>query len=165
MEKRNDFSENMEDVIHRQCQELDAWREKYRELSKMYDEQIEGTSVLVKDCDAWRDKYHALLKEREALKEKYEDLQEESAAMSVEQTNLRGKLARAEKACEEKAAELKEASSDVRILQDSNALMEEELKRVKQANKSLNELNDYRLTEIQILRDRGFWSRMFNLDK
>lgn len=28
----------MEEVIHRQCQELDAWREKYRELDAKNDE-------------------------------------------------------------------------------------------------------------------------------
>lgn len=28
----------MEDVIHRQCQELDAWRDRYRELDARHEE-------------------------------------------------------------------------------------------------------------------------------
>lgn len=34
---------------------------KLEELEKKYEEQVSGTSVLVKDCDAWRDKYRALM--------------------------------------------------------------------------------------------------------
>lgn len=31
----------------------------YRELEKKLADQIEGTSMLVRECDAWREKYRA----------------------------------------------------------------------------------------------------------
>lgn len=40
----------------------------YRELEKKLAEQIEGTSQLVKDCDAWREKYCELEKQVTGLK-------------------------------------------------------------------------------------------------
>ena len=51
--------------------DCDAWREKYRELHKKYEEQIEGTSRLVSDCDAWRENYRALEKELEGVRQSY----------------------------------------------------------------------------------------------
>jgi len=33
----------------------------YRELEKKLESQIEGTSQLVKDCDAWREKYRGVV--------------------------------------------------------------------------------------------------------
>lgn len=93
--------------------DCDAWREKYRELLKMYKEQIDGTSRLVGDCDAWRDKYHTLIAENKTL-------------------------------------------------EASNKHMEAELERVRDANQSLNDLNDERLAQIHELRSRGFWARIFN---
>ena len=44
----------------------------------------------------------------------------------------------------------------------SNKLMEKELDRLRSANKSLNELNDDRLREIEYFKNRGFWARIFN---
>lgn len=44
----------------------------------------------------------------------------------------------------------------------SNKLMEKELDRLRSANRSLNELNDDRLREIEYFKNRGFWARVFN---
>lgn len=38
------------------------------DLQAKLDDQIDGTSMLVQDCDGWRDKYHALLAERDFYK-------------------------------------------------------------------------------------------------
>ena len=74
------------------------------------------------------------------------------------------------KACNEKyAAELKRLEGDNQALREknttleqSNKLMEAELGRLRAANKSLNDLNDDRLREIEYLNNRGFWARVFN---
>ena len=39
-----------------------------KSLHAKLDDQIDGTSMLVQDCDGWRDKYHALLAERDFYK-------------------------------------------------------------------------------------------------
>ncbi len=51
--------------------DCDAWREKYRELNRKYEEQIEGTSKLVSDCDTWRENYRDLEKELSDVREAY----------------------------------------------------------------------------------------------
>lgn len=76
-----------------------------------------------------------------ALQEKYDGVVEESAAMSKELSELRSKNS---------------------TLEASNKHMEAELERVRKANQLLNELNDERLLQIQELKNRGFWARVFN---
>lgn len=49
--------------------DCNAWRVKFRELQKKYEEQIEGTSHLVADCDAWRENFRDLEKELEKTRE------------------------------------------------------------------------------------------------
>ena len=96
-----------------------------RELRKKLDEQIDGTSALVKDCDLWREKYQELFNrfnnisdklkreeaakeelqesakqeenEKNALEERYDDLVAESATMSKEMSDIRSRLANEEK--------------------------------------------------------------------
>lgn len=96
-----------------------------RELRKKLDEQIDGTSALVKDCDLWREKYQELFKrfnnisdklkreeaakaelqesakqeenEKNALEERYDDLVAENATMSKEMSDIRSRLANLEK--------------------------------------------------------------------
>ena len=75
------------------------------------------------------------------LEGKYEALQDESSTMSKEMTDLRSKA---------------------KMLESSNKHMEAELERVRNANQSLSDLNDERLNQIQRLKSRGFWARMFN---
>ena len=74
------------------------------------------------------------------------------------------------KACNEKyAAELKRLEGDNRDLREknttlnqSNKLMEDELKRLRSAIESLNEINNKTQAEIDYLNNRGFWARVFN---
>jgi len=42
----------------------------YRELQRKLDEQIEGTSLVVQDCDGWREKYRLLLERYNRLKKR-----------------------------------------------------------------------------------------------
>ena len=167
--------------------DCDIWRDKYRELKAKFDEQVEGTSRLVADCDAWREKYRKLAKKYDelncrhqklkidadnaeyeldrsitasaynALKKKYDDVVEESASMSAELRILRNQRDDLIPKSTYEELESKNAT-----LESSNKCMEKELERVRKANHSLNELNDERLTQIQELRSRGFWARMFN---
>ena len=59
------------------------------ELKAKLEEQIEGTSRLVKDCDAWREKYRA-------LKEKYDQQLKADEYLSgqLDELKNRGFLAR-----------------------------------------------------------------------
>lgn len=74
------------------------------------------------------------------------------------------------KACNEKYAnELKRLESDNKELREknttlnqSNKLMEVELKRLRSAIESLTELNQKNQAEINYLNSRGFWARLFN---
>ena len=47
--------------------ELEA---KVKELQAKLDDQIDGTSMLVQDCDGWRDKFRALVAENQELRAK-----------------------------------------------------------------------------------------------
>lgn len=108
----------------------------YRELEKKLAEQIEGTSQLVKDCDAWREKYRE-------LKKKYDD------ALHVRNDVVPRKVHQ-------------ELVTENRTLVESNKLMEEELNRVRDANVSLGkkcaELNN----KLSELLSRGWFARLLN---
>ena len=58
------------------------------EYKRKFEEQLEGTSVLVKDCDAWREKYRSLDEECSVLKTSNDH-------MEKEQKRLNGKLQKA----------------------------------------------------------------------
>ena len=47
----------------------------YRELERKLESQIEGTSVLVADCDAWREKYRRLRNDHDATVRQFGELQ------------------------------------------------------------------------------------------
>lgn len=164
-----DYNENPSDVISRQCKELDAWRDKYRNLAAMYGEQVEGTSRLVAECNAWREKYRGLAKDKEALAERYNNVVDESAAMSAELTALRSecaaamkKLEDAEKLYKEHSEQLQKAEVDLKITERSNYLMSEELRRVKDARESLAEQLNKARTEVLRLRSRNIFARILN---
>ncbi len=108
--------------------ECNAWREKYRVLFKKYNEQLEGTSRLVKDCDAWREKYNELVGKCAAIEESKANLQDSVSA-----------------------------------LEKSNKLMEDELSRVKQQRDQLASTCAAREMDIRNLRSRGFLKRVFNV--
>ena len=54
----------------------------YRELEKKLEEQIEGTSRLVQDCDGWREKYMN-------IREKNETLESSNRLMELELEKVR----------------------------------------------------------------------------
>ena len=51
---------------------------------------------------------------------------------------------------------------EIKTLMQSNTLMEQELKRLRSANTTLNQLNDNYKKQITELENRGFWARVFN---
>ena len=116
-----------------------------------------GLLCLMKESDAFRD-----------LQSKYEALQEDSAVMSVELSELRSKCGHLEKMATD-AEKARKDEYELRLeyqsrndtLELSNGHMEAELNRVREANKSLSELNDERLVQIKNLRSRGFLARVF----
>ena len=75
--------EELEEVIHRQCQELDGWREKYRELLKSIKEG--------KEVKVLRDHIGALESENEALKHSKEMMEGEIKKMFKEIGELQNK--------------------------------------------------------------------------
>lgn len=93
------------------------------ELRRKLDEQMEGTSRLVKDCDDWREKYRVL---------------------------------------SEKCAGLGDIETHCKSLEDSNVALNQELDKYRESNVELGkkcaELSD----EIERMRSRGFWARVFN---
>lgn len=122
-------------------EEVEILQEKLDKCEKELESQIDGTSNLVKDCNIWRDKYRE-------LKAKFDDQVEGTSRLVADCDDWREKF---------RTLKLKNQT-----LETSNKHMESELKRVRDANQSLNDLNDERLVQIQELMSRGFWARMFN---
>lgn len=61
------------------------------------------------------------------------------------------------------AEDIQKFSRQVSALERSNRLMEEELERVRKANTELAKLNCQLCKELQVIKSRGFWARVFNL--
>lgn len=99
----------------------------YRELEKKLESQIEGTSQLVKDCDAWLEKYCKLEKKLQEATDDFNDL-----------------------------------NGDKKILEHSNKLMEDELKRVREANESLGKKCAELSNKLSELLSRGWFARLLN---
>ena len=97
--------EELEEVIHRQCQELDGWREKYRELLKSIKES--------KEVKVLRDHICAL-------------------------------------------------ESENNILNHSNETMSKEIEKIREADKALAQKYNNVKFELEVLKHRGFWARLFN---
>ncbi len=57
-------------------------------LQAKLDDQIDGTSMLVQDCDGWRDKYHVLLAERDFYKRAAEMLSEENGVSKSDDVSV-----------------------------------------------------------------------------
>lgn len=108
----------------------------YRELEAKLESQIDGTSQLVKDCDAWREKYRK-------LKVKFDDEHFASVHLHKEYNDLK-------------------AERDT--LEKSNKLMEDELNRLRAINDKLSKKCVDRDDQIEALKNRGFWARVFNKD-
>lgn len=47
-------------------------------------------------------------------------------------------------------------------IEKSNGFMEKELTRVREANKVLAKINEQLCNELQYIKSRGFWARVFN---
>lgn len=52
----------------------------------------------------------------------------------------------------------------VNLLEKSNELMEQELIRRRDANTALGKINKQLCIELQAIKSRGFWARLFNLN-
>jgi len=63
---------------------------------------------------------------------------------------------------QETKEKLERQEVEMKTLAQSNTLMEQELKRLRSANASLNQLNDNYKSQIFDLESRGFWARVFN---
>lgn len=122
-------------------EEVEILQEKLDKCEKELESQIDGTSNLVRDCDIWRDKYRE-------LKAKFDEQVEGTSRLVAD--------------CDAWREKYRDLKSENQTLEASNKYMEEEMERVRIANRSLNELNDERLAQIQQLKSRGFWARVFN---
>ena len=140
----------MEDVIHRQCVELDAWREKYRTLDSQY---VKFRRELSAGKVVPESEYDYVLK----LKTQYER----------EKAVLEKKVSLLEATCYEKQKALERLDSEKVTLEMSNRSMEDELRR--NVNRHERDAKHWREkaieceTEMLRLQSRGFWSRLFNL--
>lgn len=120
------------------------------ELKAKLEEQIEGTSRLVKDCDAWREKYRA-------LKEKYDQQLKADEHLSGQLDELKNNVKAA------KAASY-ESVGHVRTLEQSNKIMEAELNKVRKELELERSVSDTLAAESERLKNRGFLARLFNKD-
>lgn len=83
MEKKKRFRPSVTEYKALQ-QEVALWRERCQRLSGDVESQVDGTSVLVGDCDAWREKYHVMMARCSAL-EKSNKLMEDELSRVKEQ--------------------------------------------------------------------------------
>ena len=126
----------MEDVIHRQCVELDAWREKYDELDKQLKclrrEMEAGHVITLSDYNAMAGRNDILEKRLELLDEVCKEKDGEIATLQQSNRSMESELRR------------------------NINRHEGEMKRWKE--KALEAE-----TELMRLKARGFFSRLFNL--
>lgn len=60
--------EEVEDVVHRQCEELDAWREKYRKLSSEALTLRQSNALMEAELKRMREAYDNLQRGYQSLK-------------------------------------------------------------------------------------------------
>jgi len=105
----------------------------YREMERKLEEQIEGTSRIVAECDGWREKYRKMVKEvskncvDKVLKDRIDTLERENDTLSR-----------------------------------SNEFMASELNSIREQDSSVAQENQELRDELAYLKRRGFWARMFN---
>lgn len=105
----------------------------YREMERKLEEQIEGTSRIVQDCDGWREKYRKLVKEvskncvDKVLKDRIDTLERENDTLSR-----------------------------------SNEFMASELNSIRKQDSSVARENQELRDELFCLKNRGFFARLFN---
>lgn len=139
------------------------------DYKQKFEEQVEGTSRLVAECNAWREKYRGLAKDEQALWERYNNVVDESAAMSAELTALRSecaaamkKLEDAELSCKENEKQLRNAKADIEILEKSNGYMEAELIRINAIRNKLEDKCDELSEDNKRMHNQSLWERIFN---
>lgn len=101
--------------------------------------------------------YRALEKENSELKEKlvrYKLMQDHVSRPKYEAVLI---------IKESLSTELDQLKVKYNTLLKSNKLLEEELDRVREANKELSKMNKQFCYELQVIKSRGFWARVFNL--
>jgi chromosome segregation ATPase len=120
------------------CKDVEVLRKEKQELSDKLEEQINGTSTLVSDCDAWREKFRKLNDEFDEYKNNKSNADVPKKCLDELQV---------------KYDELKKNHGDVCARLD--AITEEK----KEMEKDLDEHK----AEVLRLRMRGLWARIFNL--
>lgn len=105
----------------------------YRQLKAELESQMDATSVLVADCDAWREKYRDLV---DSVKKGdcNKVLRDHICALESENSTL-GK---------------------------SNKLIEEEIKRLREADVIKEDAIRRMTKEMIFLKSRGLWDRIIN---
>ncbi len=118
----------------KKSEELLLLRETIKKLKAESEKHLDGTSSIVKECDAWREKYHSLLgsiKEDDdafnALKVKFDDLTKKY-----------------DNCCDE----LEKVRKEKYLLDDKCALLQSDLDDVS--------------AELITMKSRSFWKRLFN---
>lgn len=127
-----------EDVISRQCRELNEWRDKYRALdkqAKMLSSQMAAGEMVAKS------EYDDVADRLCIAEDKLSLLDEADRVVSSELADLRAKN------------ELLEKSNS--MMEDGQKQQVAEISRLSEALKEANSECDY-------LRNRGFWARVFN---
>ena len=82
----------LEEVIHRQCQELDGWREKYRELLKTIDEG-KGAKALKDRIGELETENNTLKRSNEMVEKEIERVREADKALSKKYNDVKEELA------------------------------------------------------------------------
>ena len=108
----------------------------YRELERRLEEQIEGTSLIVQECDGWRRKYRELADSNRVL-----------ARCAGDPARIVG--------------ELREKNE---TLEKSNAFLDGEISRLRERCRWLEEEKERLSHDLSALRERGFWARLLNRD-
>ena len=129
-------------------------QEKVSDLQKRLDSQIDGTHMLVADCDGWREKYHALLDEKREV----EELKARYVARIEE---LKGN-----EHPKEGMGLVQQLGEDIEELKGVKAALENELSAKSDALDKLEQRYymdiNARDQLIARLKGRGFWKRLFN---
>jgi hypothetical protein len=112
--------------------EKEEKQKRWRPSLRLYREQQEVIERQCEELRAWRAKYHELMKVKTDGNAKVL----RSHIESLEQENI--------------------------ILRRSNGLMEEELKRLRQAFEEERKNSNKLSRAIAMLKTRGFWARLFN---
>lgn len=108
-------------------------KKRWRPSLAAYRELEEVIHRQVMELDGWREKYRKLLGQKAGRQGKVFSEEEYNDLLSKKNT-----------------AEL------------SNGYMEQQLESVRDANETLRELNESLCVEVDYLKNRGFWARVFN---